>query len=205
MENIDYEAEEIYTLDLDKYELPHLKGKDLLSLEEDDFTALVTALGNDDISLNVPIRCDADTIFELVASAECRQCGKCCQPNPLNPDSPGIEVFKEELEALAEHVNTAYQDIESQTKMGKWVPHPFGWTNLTSTRWMPLPCPFYNHEKQLCSVHTARPLVCKIHPVIFTGEINNVSIKLNCDYGKDLIKKGYEMAKKLNPDLRIIL
>ena len=205
MENFDYEAEEIYTLDLDKYGLAHLKGKDLLSLEEDDFMALITALGKDDISLNVPIPCKAETIFELVSSAECRQCGRCCRPNPLNPASPGIEVFKEELETLAEHVDTPYQALESRTKMGKWVPHPFGWTNLTSTRWMPLPCPFYDEEKQLCSVHTARPLVCKIHPVIFTGEIDTVSIKLNCDYGKDLVKKGFEMAKKLDASLEIPL
>ncbi|MBN2238728.1 MAG: YkgJ family cysteine cluster protein [Dehalococcoidales bacterium] len=205
MDNIDYQAEEIFTLDLDGYGLSHLKGKDLLTLDEDDFNKLIAALGNDDISLNVPIPCKPDDIFELISSSECRKCGKCCQPNPLNPDSPGIEVFKEELETLSEVLHVPYQSMESQTKMGKWVPHPFGWTNLSSTRWLPLPCPFYDEETRQCQVHSARPVVCKIHPVIFTGELDSVSIKLNCDYGKDLVKTACKIAKKNDPGLEIIL
>lgn len=205
MTNIDYEAEDIFELNLEKYGLSHLKGKDILTLNETDMDALITALGDDDISLNVPIPCTPDDIFNLLSSAECRKCGKCCQPNPLNPDSPGIEVFKEEIEAIAEFLHVPPAMIETQSQMGKWVPHPFGWTGLSSTRWLPQPCPFYNQETRLCSVHSVRPIVCKIHPVIFTGEHDSISIKLYCDYGKDLIKKAYEIAKQKNPSLEIIL
>ena len=141
----------------------------------------------------------------ITPSAECRKCGKCCQPNPLNPDSPGIEVFKEEITAIAEFLHIPETAINNQSQMGKWVPHPFGWTNLSSTRWLPQPCPFYNQETKQCTVHSVRPVVCRIHPVIFTGEINSVSIKLYCDYGKDLLKKALQTSVQNNPDFQMIL
>ncbi len=205
MNNLDYEAEDIFELDLARYGLSHLKGRDLLSLDDDEMNALITALGNDDISLNIPIPCTPDDIFSLLSSSECRKCGKCCQPNPLNPDSPGIEVFKEEIEAIATFLHIPADAIEKQSQMGKWVPHPFGWTNLSSTRWLPQPCPLFNAETNQCSVHSVRPVVCKIHPVIFTGEHNSISIKLYCDYGKDLIKQACKIAKENDPNLEITL
>jgi len=201
----EYEAEDIFELNLEKYGLSHLKGKNIVSLDEHDLDSLLSALGDDDISLNVPIPCNPDAIFELVNSAECRKCGKCCQPNPLNPDSPGIEVFKEEITAIAEFLHLPDTTIINQSQMGKWVPHPFGWTNLSSTRWLPQPCPFYNQETSRCTIHSVRPIVCKIHPVIFTGEIDSVSIKLYCDYGKDLVKNAFKTALKNNPNFEIIL
>ncbi len=202
---IDYEAEDIYELNLEAYGLSHLKGRNIAALEDNELDALLTALGNDDISLNVPIPCTPEALFELVNSAECRKCGKCCQPNPLNPDSPGIEVFKEEITAIAEFLHIPETAINNQSQMGKWVPHPFGWTNLSSTRWLPQPCPFYNQETKQCTVHSVRPVVCRIHPVIFTGEINSVSIKLYCDYGKDLLKKALQTSVQNNPDFQMIL
>lgn len=205
MSVIDYESEEIFKLDLKKYGLSHLEGRDLLTLENQDMESLLEALGNDDISLTVSMPCTPQNLFELVSSSECGQCGRCCQPNPLNPASPGIEVFKEELTAIAEFLNVPYEILEQQTKMGKYVPHPFGWTGLSSTRWLPLPCPFYDNESKRCSVHSVRPVVCRIHPVIFTGEPSEISIKLNCEYGRELIVRAYAWAKKNDPYLEIIL
>ena len=201
----DYEAEEIYKLDLEKYELSHLEGKNILSLSRQDMNTLLAALGNDDVSLTVSIPCTPEYLFELTSTSECRQCGKCCQPNPLNPDSPGIEIFREELRAIADHLHVPYEIMEQKTNPGKFVPHPFQWTGLSETRWMPQPCLFYDHETNKCTVHSVRPVVCRIHPIIFTGYIDNVSIKLNCDYGKDLIIKAYEWVKEKDPDFELIL
>jgi Fe-S-cluster containining protein len=202
-----YESEEIFKLDLERYELAYLDGQNLLSIDNTDMDALLEALGKEDISLNVPLPCAPDIIFEILSSAECRRCGKCCQPNPLNPDSPGIEVFEEELEEIARFLNVPLDLIKEKTSPGKFVPHPFGWTklNLSSTRWLPLPCPFFDAEQNECRVHRVRPVVCKIHPVIFVGDPSSFSIKLNCDYGKDLVKKAYEMVKQKDPDCEIIL
>ena len=201
----DYESEEIFKLDLEKYGVSHLEGENILTLKERDLDTLLEALGNDDISLTVSLPCTPDVIFELVSTSECRRCGKCCQPNPLNPASPGIEVFKEELTEIARILQVPYEIIEKKTMQGKFVPHPFGWTGLSSTRWLPLPCPFFDHEQNSCGVHSVRPVVCRIHPIIFIGDNTSFSIKLNCDYGKDLIKRAYERVIKNDPDCEIIL
>ena len=201
----DYEAEEIYKLDLEKYGLSHLEGKDILSLSRPDMEALLTALGNDDVSLTVSIPCTPEDLFDLTSTSECRRCGKCCQPNPLNPESPGIEIFREELSAIADYLHVPYESLEQKTNPGKYVPHPFRWTGLSETRWMPLPCLFYDTENNTCTVHSVRPVVCRIHPVIFTGYIDNVSIKLNCEYGKELVIKAYERVKEKDPGFEVIL
>jgi Fe-S-cluster containining protein len=200
-----YESEEIFKLDLEKYGLSRLEGKNILDLEKADMDELLEALGNDDISLTVEMPCTPENLFEIVSSAECRKCGGCCQPNPLNPDSPGIEVFKEELTAIADYLHVPFQMLEEKTELGKYVAHPFGWTGMSSTRWLPLPCPFFNQEKNECSIHPVRPIVCKIHPLIFTSDYDSISVKLNCDYGKELILKAYEWARARDPKLEIIL
>jgi Fe-S-cluster containining protein len=201
----DYESEEIFKLDLKKYGVAHLEGENILTLNEQDMDTLLEALGNDDISLTVSLPCTPDIIFELLSTSECHRCGKCCQPNPLNPASPGIEVFKEELTEIARFLQVPYEIIEKKTMPGKFVPHPFGWTGLSSTRWLPLPCPFYDYEQNSCGVHNVRPVVCRIHPIIFIGDNASFSIKLNCDYGKDLIKTAYGWVKENDPDCEIIL
>lgn len=202
---IEYESEEIFKLDLKKYGLERLEGKDILTLDSTELDSLLEELGNDDVSLTVPVPCTPDVIYEILSYSECQRCGKCCQSNPLNPASPGIEAFKDELEKIASYLMVPYESIKEQTGDGKFVPHPFGWTGLSHTHWLPLPCMFYDAETKGCRVHPVRPVVCRIHPIIFTGYQNEISIKLNCDYGKDIIKKAYEYAKQLDPSLEIIL
>ena len=91
------EPQEIYKLDLERYGLAHLEGANLLDISDDDMDKLLKSLGEEDISLNIPIPCTPFNVQEMLTHGECRNCGKCCVPNPLNPESPGIEVFEEEL------------------------------------------------------------------------------------------------------------
>ena len=71
----DYESEEIFKLDLEKYGVSHLGGENILTLKEQDMDTLLEALGNDDISLTVSLPCTPDVMFELVSTSECRRCG----------------------------------------------------------------------------------------------------------------------------------
>src|SRR3972149_7014913 len=93
-------GEEIDRLDLARYGLSDLVGKNLVPPDRSKMDRLLAALGDDDISLNVPIPCTVDNVREVLSYSECRRCGRCCRPNPLNPESPGIEVFEEELKAM---------------------------------------------------------------------------------------------------------
>ena len=205
MEGKIYEPEEIEKIDLEKYGLSYLEGRNILTLTGPDMDRLLIALGNDDISLTVPVPCTPDNVQEILSYSECRRCGKCCIPNPLNPASPGVEVFREELDAIAGYLQLPYEALKEKTAAGKFVPHPFRWASLASTRWLPLPCPFYIAEHNECQVYPVRPVVCKIHPIIFTGDDANMSIKVNCDYGKEILIGAYEYVSKNYPELEMKL
>ncbi len=200
-----YEPKEIDKLDLEKYGLAYLEGRNILTLDVPDMDRLLEALGNDDISLNVALPCTPQVIQQLLSVSECRRCGRCCIPNPLNPDSPGVEVFRDELRSIADYLNTTYEALENESVRGKVVPHPFDITKISFTRWLPLPCPFHDDAPDSCRIYPERPVVCKIHPVIFTGDPESVAIKVNCDYGKEILKEAYKWVREREPDLEILL
>jgi Fe-S-cluster containining protein len=198
-------GEEIEKLDLRKYGLEYLEGRNILTLDRPDLGRLLEALGNDDISLNVPIACTEQNVRDLLALSECRRCGRCCKPNPLNPKSPGIEIFEEELQAIARTVGQPYEDIRKKTTVGHSVPYAFQMVKLGFTRWLPLPCPFYSEERGGCEVYAARGVVCMVYPVIFTGDDTYMSIRVTCDYGKDVVMEAYKRVLRDDPKAEIIL
>ncbi len=69
MEN-DVYGEDIEKLDLKKYGLSRLGGSNLLTLNAADMQALLTALGDDDISLNLPLQCSAESVREVLSYSE---------------------------------------------------------------------------------------------------------------------------------------
>jgi Fe-S-cluster containining protein len=198
-------GEEIYKLNLRKYGLEDLEGKNILALDQPDLDRLLAALGDDDISLNIPMPCTSENVKEILALSECRKCGKCCRPNPLNPGSPGIEVFEDELKAMTDQLGWSYEDIKTKTKVGSVTSRAFQITELGFTRWMPLPCPFYDIEKNECRAYSARSVVCQVYPIIFTGDDTCMSIRVTCDYGKDLVVKACKRLREENPNLEITL
>jgi hypothetical protein len=86
---MDYESEEIDRLDLEKYGLSYLAGRNMVTLDRKDLDKLLLALGNDEISLNLPLPCTPDKVREVLARSQCRRCGRCCLPNPSNPEARG--------------------------------------------------------------------------------------------------------------------
>jgi Fe-S-cluster containining protein len=204
MENNKY-GEEITRLDLEKYGLSDLEGRNILTLELPDMDRLLVVLGNDDISLNIPIPCTPENVQEVLSYSECRRCGRCCIPNPLNPESPGIEAFEDELKSIAIHLNTPYEALREKTKVGQVVSYPYQVVKLGYTRWLPLPCPFYDAEQNECRTYPVRPVVCKTFPVIFTGDDTYMSIKVSCDYGKDIVIEACKRLRAKEPDLEITI
>jgi len=199
------EPEDIDKLDLEKYGLAYLEGENLLTLADPDMDKLLEALGNNDISLVVPLPCTLENVQRILSYSECRGCGKCCIPNPLNPESPGVEIFEDELKEIADYLGTPYETQEEQTVTGKILPLPFQQTRLSYTRWSPLPCPYYKETPGECRVYPVRPVVCKVHPIVFGGNIPHFTIKVNCDYGKEIIKGAFKDVLKEDPELIIEL
>jgi Fe-S-cluster containining protein len=116
-----------------------------------------------------------------------------------------VEAFEEELKKIADYLHLTYDQMRERTKNSKVVPHPFeDPTKLTFTRWLPLPCPYHGPDGK-CVIYPVRPIVCVIHPVVFTEDNERMSIKANCDYGKDMIKAAFKEVKKSNPEMVIKL
>ena len=199
------EPQEIEKLDLDRYGLAYLEGSNILALSEEDMDKLLKALGEEDISLNIPIPCTPYNVQKILSYGDCRRCGRCCIPNPLNPANPGVEVFEEELTLIGNHLGLTLDDMRARTTRSKIVPHPFkDQTQLSFTRWLPLPCPYYGQDGR-CQIYPVRPVVCSIHPVVFTEDNTRITIKANCDYGKDLIKAAFKDVRRSNPEMVIKL
>ena len=197
-------GEEIEKFDLEKYGLSDLQGRNILTLSPTDMTRLLSALGDDDISLNVPMACTPKNVDEVLSYSKCRRCGRCCTPNPLNPSSPGIEVFEEELKAAADYLEQQYDETRKKTTTGNVTAYAFQAVKLGFTRWLPLPCPFYGAEGG-CAVYPVRAVVCKTYPIIFTGDDSYMSIRVTCDYGKDIFSAVCERIVRENPGLEITL
>ena len=197
-------GEEIEKLDLPKYGLSHLRGRNLLTLDDGDLEKLLNALGDDDISLNLPLTCTQQHVEEVLSYGECRRCGRCCRPNPLNPASPGVEVFEEELKSMAEFVHSPYEVMRSKTSQGNATPYAYQVVKLGLTRWMSLPCPFFADEGG-CQAYPVRAVVCKTYPIIFTGDDTQMSIRATCEYGREIIGCVCKRLRAADPQLIVEL
>ena len=91
----------------------------------------------------------------------------CCSPKTPNPANPGVEALEDELKEIAVHLGIPYGELEEKTKMGKPVFHPDYMIGLSFTRYLPLPCPYYDAKARGCGIYEYRPIVCRMHPVVF--------------------------------------
>ena len=181
-------------LDLEKYGLSYLENKNIHAWTDSDIDKLLDAFANETIAPTVDLPFTPPTVKTLLAKSYCRRCGKCCLPNPLDPDDPGVMVSENELKLIAEHSNFSYKQLKKKSVKYK---NP----DRENVRHLPLPCMFY-HEGE-CQVYNVRPLVCKIYPI--TDSLRNgkpyIAINVRCDYGKDLYKSvvNYLKKKSKNP------
>ena len=174
-------------LDLAKYGLGHLAQKRLLDLTGTEIDQVLDAYANEDMAPPVfNDNGDPRQIDELLSKSYCRGCGKCCLPNPLNPAYPGVEVVEDELERIIKRFHVSHRAIKNGTKKGGQIRNPYPPYQVLSTKRLTQPCMFHDFKKKRCKVYQFRPLVCKIYPLIFNGSV--ISLKVNCEYGKDLYR-----------------
>jgi len=137
-------------------------------------------------------------IEDLLSSSHCRRCGRCCLVNPLNPAHPGIEAFEDELKSISKYLHASYRSLKRKTRAGKELRNPLAPNEVAITRWLPLPCMFYDSKRNKCQVYEVRPLVCKLYPVTLEESYTSFAIKVNCEYGKDLYKNLIGRLKDKN-------
>lgn len=194
------QPQRIFKLDLEKYGLSHLYGRNILGINESDLEKFLDALAMDDISLQIPGAFSPDNIREILSMAECRKCGACCVPNPVNPHSPGVELFEDELKIIADNTGMNYETLLEQTIEGKNQDAVYPLNEIIGTRLLPLPCPFYQEENKECRIYSIRPLVCTVYPIVFAENDEYIEIKVNCAYGKEAAIGALKALKEKNPD-----
>lgn len=183
-----YVGEPSVKLDLDKYGLSHLRGRDSRDWTDIEVDRLLDAFAKEDIAPELALPPSLEYIEALLARLHCRRCGGCCLVNPLNPVHPGVEVYEAELESISRYLDIPYKSLRRKTLAGRGLRNPLAPNEVVITRMLPLPCMFYDQKGKKCRVYDARPLVCRIYPVIFTDSDTSFTIKVNCEYGKDLCK-----------------
>ena len=180
------EASRMATLDLGKYGLSHIAGKNLWELTDSELDQLMDAFVQEDIApaLDLPTR--PEIIGALLNSSYCRDCGKCCLGvNTSNPLHPGIEVYEDELKLMGKHAHISYKSLKKQTSTGQVLRNPENPGEVATTRWLAFPCMFYDRKLKQCRVYQTRPLVCKIYPITIE---NSICVKVNCEYGRDIYR-----------------
>ena len=194
------QPQKVFKLDLERYGLSHLYGRNILGISESELDRFLDALAEDDISLQIPGAFSPDNIREILSRAKCRKCGACCLPNPVNPHSPGVELFEDELKMIASNTGMNYEKLLELTQEGKNQDAVYPLNEIIGTRFFPLPCPFYMEEDKECRIYSTRPLVCAIYPIVFGENDEFIEIKVNCEYGKEAAKGALAGLKAKNPD-----
>jgi len=178
-------------LDLSKHGLDHLAQKRPVDLTPAEIEQVLDAFDKEDIAPPVfDANVNPGRIDELLSRSHCRGCGKCCLPNPRNPEYPGVEIAEDELKKIVKHLKVSHRAVKKGTKKGDQIRNPNPPYQVLNTKWLIQPCMFHDLKKKQCRVHELRPVVCKIYPLIFHYSV--ISLKVTCEYGKDLYRSLME-------------
>jgi Fe-S-cluster containining protein len=153
----------------------------------------------------LPLPLSPKTISLILTDSNCRRCGKCCVPNPLNPEHPGVEVFESELKPIARFLGVSPKKLRRKTTKGKLIKDPSQPTESEMTRRLALPCPFFDSKLRQCRVYPVRPLVCQLYPVLTSETLSHTEVKVNCDYGKDVVRSATRVLREQRPYLKVLL
>jgi len=185
-------------LDFKKYNISHLEGKEISKLTDCDIEKIMDAFAAENLAPAIyEIDYSIENINKLLNLSHCRRCGRCCLPNPIDPDYPGVMVLEEDLRMIARHTHYSYKYLKKKAILNK---NP----ELPRRRYLPLPCMFYNKKKKECEIYEIRPLICRTFPITDLPGKNGISINLMCEYGKDIYRSVINKMKD-SPNSRISL
>lgn len=62
---------------------------------------------------------------------------------------------------------------------------------VTMYRWIILGyCPFYDKDNKLCTIHSVKPLACKMYPLLFNPRTGEVLVSKDCPWVEETVKNG---------------
>ncbi len=172
----------VLELDFDKYGLSALKNTPVYHWQDSDIEKLIDAFATENIApaLYGPAF-TPENVRGLLALSHCRRCGKCCLPNPAKPEHPGVLVGEPDLERIADKTAHTFRYLKKRAPLSR---DP----KFVQGRYLPLPCTFYDEEKEECRIYNARPFICTTFPVTNIPGRTGIAVNVGCDYGKDIYK-----------------
>lgn len=167
-------------------------------MSNSELDRFLDALASEDLTSIVPIPATPHNMINLLSESKCRNCGRCCLPDP---NHPGVEVFEDELKAIQRRYHVSHRYLKNITTKGKLVQNPNN-EEVKKTRWLPLPCPFFDEKAKRCEIYESRPVACKMFPITTKGSNeSHLEIEVNCDYGKDLVRSLLQYFKNNKQNL----
>lgn len=111
----------------------------------------------------------------------CLRCEECCY---FDDEERGPLLFREEVErikvlARSRGVEPRFREVKA-LGMYRWLIRGF--------------CPFYDREGRLCSIHSIKPLSCKMYPLLYNPINGEVVISRECPWVRDNEHKGLSLS-----------
>jgi Fe-S-cluster containining protein len=182
---------EVFTLDLNKHNLSHLKEKEIQDYSDQDIENLLQAYSKEIIAPTVPgYEFNFETVKYLQSQSKCFRCGRCCRYNSKTPENPGVMVSEEELRIISKNTKHKLKSLKQMTRINSNAVYEVG------ARYIPLTCVFYNETAKSCKIYNARPLICSFYPVSTSPNSKWVTIDVQCDYGKDIFRKALKFLRE---------
>jgi Fe-S-cluster containining protein len=169
-------------LDLAKYNLEQLAKKSRKSWTESELDLLLDAFNKEDIYPAFNIEFNLENVTSLLEISWCRQCGRCCIPDPNKPNDCGIMVHEDELKQIGLVTGRSYKELLRETTKDKT-------SGRKRFRLIRYPCMF--HSDAGCTVYKRRPTICCTYPIttdIKSDGTSFIKINIRCEYGRDIYK-----------------
>ena len=131
------------------------------------------------MSLNIPFT--RETMMLITDSVNCAGCGKCCR-EPTAFSGGHTALWPEELPALARLKGVALEQFRRDwiipSSLSKDPDRRGGVDRTLEMRCDP--CPFYKPGLFNCSIHSQRPMACRLYPVDIPDENRNLTVQIGC-------------------------
>jgi len=120
---------------------------------------------------------------------QCLRCDECCY---FDNEERGPILFEEELtrvKTLAKNrdFEIRYRELSiNGVRVYRWLIKGY--------------CPFYDKEGRACTIHSMKPLSCKMYPLLYNPNTGEVLISRECRWVNDMVNSGEVLGLENFPD-----